>query len=444
MKKLVLLSATVILSCSIFAQDVSTRLDSLLTAYTKQKKFNGTIIIGQKGNVLLEKGYGYKNVKSKEMLDKGAIFQIGSITKQFTAALILKLQEQKKLSVHDKIIKYFPGYPKGDSITIENLLTHTSGIPNYTDDENFMENETSKPHSRQQMIALFRDKPLDFSPGTKWSYSNSAYSLLGYIIEDVTRKSYEKNVHEYIFTPLKMTQSGFDFTHLASAQKATGYYRITDSVADVAKIVDSTVAYSAGSIYSTVGDLYLWHKGLLADKVINASSRAMAFKSFMNDYGYGWAIEKWEGFEVVTHGGGIDGFNSDILSMTTEDVCIASLNNMPNPFLHEIALKALAIIYNKPLTVIHKEAAIDPAALDQYVGEYKLSPTFSVVVSVVDGKLMGKPTGQQESQLFYEKPDQFFLKIVDAQIEFTRDDKKVVNGFVLIQNGRRIPGQKVK
>ena len=159
---------------------------------------------------------------------KNSIFQIGSITKQFTATVILKLQEENKLKVTDKLSQYFPDYPKGDSITIEQLLTHTSGIYSYTSDHVFMQHEVSKPADRQKMMALFKDKPLQFSPGTKWEYSNSAYSLLGYIIEDVAKMPYEQAVRKYIFSPVKMDHSGFDFTHLANINKATGYFRLTN------------------------------------------------------------------------------------------------------------------------------------------------------------------------------------------------------------------------
>ncbi|MEO8112698.1 MAG: serine hydrolase domain-containing protein, partial [Ginsengibacter sp.] len=195
-----------------FAQDTGSKLDTLISAYAKLDKFNGAALVAKGGTILLDKGYGYRNSNDKVLNSEQTIFQLGSITKQFTSAVILKLQEEKKLSVSDKLSKYFPNYPKGDSITIQQLLTHTSGIFNYTNDENFMANEITKPATREKMMALFQDKPLDFSPGTSWNYSNSGYSLLGYIIEAVTKKSYEQAVRRYIFAPLHMTHSGFDFT----------------------------------------------------------------------------------------------------------------------------------------------------------------------------------------------------------------------------------------
>src|SRR6186997_2017452 len=254
MKKILILVAALCMVHLNFAQEAD-KLDALINAYAKMYKFNGAALVAKNGVILLNKGYGYRDAENKVANNEQTIFQLGSVTKQFTSAVILKLQEEKKLSVSDKLSKYFPGYPKGDSITIEHLLTHTSGIYNYTNDGDFMTTEVTKPASREKMMALFTNKPLDFSPGTSWNYSNSGYSLLGYIIEAVTKKPYYQAVRKYIFTPLHMTHSGFDFTHLKKKEKATGYFSLQGKNATPAPIVDSTVAFSAGAIYSTVGDL---------------------------------------------------------------------------------------------------------------------------------------------------------------------------------------------
>jgi CubicO group peptidase (beta-lactamase class C family) len=161
----------------------------------------------------------------------------------------LKLQEQGKLNLQDKLSKYFPGYPKGDSIDIHQLLSHTSGIYNYTDDENFMRNELTRPASRERMMSLFENKPLNFSPGSRMKYSNSNFLLLGYIIEKLTKRSYEEMVYELIFEPLHMNESGFDFAHLKN--KATGYTSIIENSGNLSIVVDSTVSFAAGAMYST-------------------------------------------------------------------------------------------------------------------------------------------------------------------------------------------------
>jgi CubicO group peptidase (beta-lactamase class C family) len=447
MKKIfILLLVGVVYSQYVIGQTTSAELDTLISVYARQYKFNGSVLVAQKGKVLLEKGYGYRNANDKIPHDENSIFQIGSVTKQFTASVILKLQEQKKLNVQDKLSKYFPGYPKGDSITIEHLLTHTSGIYSYTDDEKLMKGDVAKPSNREKMMALFKDKPLHFSPGTNWEYSNSGYSLLGYIIENVTHKPYEQVVKEYIFTPLGMTHSGFDFTHLANPAKATGYLQLTEKTAMVAPIVDSSVSFSAGAIYSTVADLYKWQKGLLENKIISVASKEKAFTPVKNKYGYGLFIDSLYGKRSIAHGGSIHGFNSHLAMIPSDDVCIVLLNNAPNPYLPVITKSLLAILYNKPyeLPGTHTETSIDTSLLSQYIGAYELFPNFVITISVKEGLLKAQASGQPEFQLYPEKEDYFFLKVVDAQLQFKRDEKGMVNSVVLFQNGQEMPGKKIK
>ena len=240
MKNILAIFFIIASALSLTAQPAVQKLDELVAAYAKNEKFNGTVLVAQKGTVLLQKGYGYKNAAKNEMNDANTIFQIGSITKQFTSAIILRLQEMKKLSVQDKLSKYFPALSFADSVTIENLLSHTSGIFNYTNNADFMKTEAVKPASQEKIFALFKDKPLEFVPGSKYNYSNSGYMLLGYIIEKVTGKPYEKVMHETVFTPLHMDHSGFDFTSLQSPDKATGYFALTKDANTPATVVDSS------------------------------------------------------------------------------------------------------------------------------------------------------------------------------------------------------------
>ena len=422
------------------------KLDALISAYAKLYKFNGSALVAKNGAILLDKGWGYRNAANKTANNEQTIFQLGSITKQFTAAVILKLQEEKKLSVWDKLSKYFPGYPKGDSITIEQLLTHTSGIYNYTNDGNFMTNEVTKPANREKIMALFRDKPLDFSPGTSWSYSNSGYSLLGYIIEDVTKKPYEQAVRNYIFTPLHMTHSGFDFTHLKSNEKGTGYFKLDDKETAAAPVVDSSVSFSAGAIYSTTGDLYLWHKALQKNIILSKAQQEKAYTPGKKNYGYGWFIDSTEGKRRVSHGGGIHGFTTNIARVPEDDVCIVLLSNASDPSLEEITKSIFAVLYGKEYQLPKERTVIKLAQekLKQYEGEYEIKPDLHVIISVKDGELVAAPTGQPTAIMYAEKEDFFFLKSPDIQLEFTRDDKKTVDGFILHQNGAAIPCKKIK
>ena len=429
-----------------FGQTTAEKIDILINAYAKLYKFNGSVLVAKSDTIFLNKGYGYRNAEQKIGNNEQTIYQIGSITKQFTSAVIQKLQAEKKLDVSDKLTKYFPNYSKGDSITIEELLTHTSGIYNYTADRKFMADEVSKPANREKMMALFQDKPLDFSPGTSWNYSNSGYSLLGYIIEEVTRKSYEQAVRKYIFTPLQMTNSGFDFTHLKSGDKAIGYFKLDDKDAVLAPIVDSSVSFSAGAIYSTTGDLYKWHKALQKYIVLSQAQQEKAYTPVKNKYGYGWLIDSLAGNRLVAHSGGIHGFTSNIARVPGDNVCIILLSNASDRSLSEITKSILAILYGKEYQLPKERIAIKlgEQKLKQYEGEYEIKPGLKVVISIKDGELIAAPTGQPTNILYAEKEDFFFLKSDDIQLEFTRNDKQEVDGFVLHQNGASIPCKKIK
>jgi CubicO group peptidase (beta-lactamase class C family) len=444
MKKIFLLLTVFCLVHFSFAQ--GDKLDALIDAYAKLYKFNGSALVAKNGSILLNKGYGYRNAEDKVANDEQTIFQLGSVTKQFTSAVILKLQEEKKLSVLDKLSKYFPGYPKGDSITIEQLLTHTSGIYNYTNDGYFMSNEVTKPANREKMMALFKDKPLDFSPGTNWSYSNSGYSLLGYIIEAVTKKPYEQAVRKYIFTPLQMTHSGFDFTHLKNNAKATGYFKLNDKEKERAPIVDSSVSFSAGAIYSTTGDLYLWHKALQKNNILSGEQQEKAYTPVKHNYGYGWSIDSIEGKRRVSHGGGIHGFVTTISRVPEDDICIVLLSNASNTSLGEISKSIFAILYGKEYELPKERAEIKlpEEKLKEYEGEYEINKDLHVVISLKDGELVATPTGQKTEILYAEKEDFLFVKSQDIQLEFTRNEKKEIDGFILHQGGAKIPCKKIK
>lgn len=445
MKKIFPLISMLCIAYLGFAQQ-GDKLDELMNAYAKSSRFNGSALVAKNGTILLNKGYGYRNAADKVTNNEQTIFQLGSITKQFTSTVILKLQEEKKLSVYDKLSKYFPAYPKGDSITIEQLMTHTSGIYSYTNDRDFMANEVTKPTNREAIMAMFISKPLDFSPGTSWNYSNSGYSLLGYIIEIVTKQPYEQAVRKYIFTPLRMTHSGFDFAHLKNKQKATGYFELNDKETITAPVVDSTVSYSAGAIYSTTGDLYLWHKALQKHNILSKAQQEKAYTPVKNKYGYGWGIDSIEGKRKVSHGGGIHGFTTSIARVPEDDICIVLLSNASDPTLGEITKSIFAILYGKEYELPKERIAIKlpEQKLKEYEGEYEINKDLHVMLSVKDGELVAAPTGQKTDIIYAEKEDFFFVKTQDIQLEFTRNDKKEIDGFILHQNGAKIPCKKIK
>jgi CubicO group peptidase (beta-lactamase class C family) len=365
------------------------------------------------------------------------------MTKQFTSAIILQLEEQKKLSLQDSLTKYIPDYPNGNKITIEELLTHTAGVYNYTNDAAFMKNESMHPISRDSLIVRFKYKPLDFTPGEKFSYSNSGYELLGYIIEKVTGESYFQAVRQRIFQPLHMDHSGFDFTDLPSPDKAIGYSppKATTS----APIVDSSVSFAAGAIYATVGDLYKWDRALLAGKILSQASQQKAYTPHLANYGYGWMIHVVDGKKVVEHGGGITGFVSYIKRIPDDETCIIILDNQPNSAnTIKMTQDIAAILSGKDVTLPKAKVAVtlDTALLRQYVGQYQIGPNFIFTISLKDGHLYGQATGQGKMELFAEKKDLFFTKVPDGEIEFARDADGKIEKLIL-HTGHDIPAMRL-
>lgn len=407
------------------------KLDEYLSSAVKVYKFNGSVLIARKGKIILQKGYGWKNVPDRKLNDSGSIFQIGSLTKPFTAELILKLQEQGKLSIHDKLNQYFPDYPKGDKITIENLLTHTSGIHNYTDDIDIKDTAIiSHPVTQQKVVDAFINRRMEFKPGTKFSYCNSDYYLLGMIIEQVTGKTYEKAVRETIFDPLKMNHSGFDFIHLNDTSKTSGYIEISKEKQVLNYSVDSTVYYSAGGMYSTTGDLYKWARSIANKQILSEDSWKQAFTPRLEKYGLGWWIDTLYNRKYIYHSGGLIGFMSFLSYYPDDDVTIILLNNFGNygNNLAPIQNALSAIMFNQPYSLWENHTDIKTSAdiLKQYAGVYRLNAEHSLVVTFKDSKLFVEASNPNDKlpkvELHAESESKFYIKEAQLQFEFVNDN----------------------
>ena len=421
---------------SLFSQDtISKKLDALMNAYCKINKFNGSVLVSQKDKVLLEKGYGIKNAQNKTMNDVNSIFQIYSVTKTFTSTVILKLAELNKLSLSDKLSKFYPEFPQGDSITIEHLLTHTSGIYDYTHGNN-MPDQTEK-----SFITFIETKPLDFSPGTNWSYSNSGYWLLGFIIKKITGIPYEEAVKKYIFEPLQMTHSGFDFKNLSDKNKTTGYETFSDEIKKEAVVYEAPGPFAAGAIYSTVSDLYKYHYGLQTFKIIGKESVRKAYTPFKNKYGYGWMINSYEGKDIVSHSGGAAGYRSNFVRIPKEDICIILLNNTENANVELIAKKIFDILFDKQVA-LPSEIKLDKEVLSRYAGVYAF-PNFSLYTTIVDGRLAIQLSHQGKSTVLAQKENYFSQEEANAYIEFPKDEKGGYNELIVHQNGPELHGRRI-
>lgn len=443
MKKLLSVLAFLVCIISIHAQTLSEKIDQFLNAYQKQNKLNGSVLV-VKGSEILNKGYGYKNYENQELNSANSIYQIGSVTKQFTAVLILKLSEQKNLSLQDKLSKYYPNFPNAEKISIEQLLTHTSGLFNYTNDENFMKNNAALPLTEEQFINFQKEKALDFEPGEKFSYSNSGYMFLGYIIEKTSGMSYEKYVQQQVFVPLKMKNSGYNYIGLQNEHKTQPYQSFTSKQFNKAVLVHPSFSYAAGTIYSTTSDLYTWNQALLNNSIITNNSFSNATTARKNNYGFGLVIDSIYNKRRISHSGGINGYASHLLSIPEDTICIVVLNNLEIANAGRVASEVLKVLYNKPYTIPTEkiEISLPIETLQQYVGEYEITPAFKIIITLENNKLKAQATGQPQFDIFAMSENKFFLKVVEADIEFIKNAEGKVEKLILYQGGAKVPGIK--
>ena len=351
------LLALLALQTSAFAQDKAARIDQLISLYHKYGQFNGTALVADNGKVIYKKGVGQANMEWNIPNAPDTKFRLGSITKQFTATLILQLVEQGKIKLDGKLIDYLPEYRKdtGAKVTIHNLLSHTSGIPSYTSLPGFFANVSRNPFTVDDFIKTYTSGELEFEPGSKFVYNNSGYFLLGAIIEKVTGKPYEQVLKENIFDPVGMKNSGYDHWKAIIGKRATGYTN-TPRGYETAPYLDMSIPYAAGSLYSTIEDLYLWDQALYGEKILSAKSKELMFTPNLNNYGYGFNIRKATlapptklVVQVIQHGGGINGFNTQIVRMTNEKRLIVLLDNAEHgQYLNKIVEGLMSILYDQP------------------------------------------------------------------------------------------------
>jgi CubicO group peptidase (beta-lactamase class C family) len=340
---------------SVPAQDKAAKIDELMKVYNSYRQFNGAVLVAESGKVIFKKGYGMANMEWNIPNEPDTRFRLGSITKQFTSMLILQLVQEGKIKIEGKLTDYLPDYRKdtGDRITIHQLLNHTSGIPSYTGLPNFFQEVSRNPYSVSDFVKKFASGDLEFEPGTKFSYNNSGYFLLGAIIERVTGKPYEQALKERILDPVGMKNTGYDHHATILARRAAAYEKRPAGYVN-APYLDMSLPYAAGSLYSTVEDLYLWDQALYPDKLLSSQLKELMYKPGMNNYAYGWVIRKaplgaqGEPVTIIEHGGGINGFNTVITRMPESKNLIVLLNNTGGTKLQDMTQRIAAILFGKP------------------------------------------------------------------------------------------------
>jgi len=337
-------------STNVLNKNIQLKISNYIKDYSKEYEFSGTILVAQGSTIILNRAFGMADYENDIPNTTQTAFEIASTTKQFTATAILKLQENKLLNVQDKLSKYIPDYPNGDEIKIYNLLNHTSGVHDYVESSESIESGNNAS-TLEELIELFKNKPLDFDTGTEFEYSNSNYILLGYIIEKVSKKNYKDYIKENILKPLNLSNTGFLSNKTTIKDKAIGYDTIDNSENEYKKAIDTegSLISSAGEIYSTVEDLYRWEEALYAGKIINKESLKEMFTPNSSDYGYGWFVyESSKGNKIISHGGNLSGYTSYVKRNVDKKYLIIILSNRDyDPYVDYISTEVSKILENK-------------------------------------------------------------------------------------------------
>jgi Beta-lactamase class C and other penicillin binding proteins len=424
---------------------IAAKVDDYMAAVLRVEGFSGTILVARDGKPIVSKGYGMANIELNVPNTPESIFRLGSVTKQFTAMAIMILLERGKLTVNDPMCNYVADCPDiWKPITLKHLLTHTSGITNYTGFPDFAKT-TIMPITTTAMTDRLKKEPLEFTPGEKFSYSNSGYYLLGAVIEKASGQAYADFLQENIFTPLGMKQTGYDDPLRIIAHRAAGYQKQSGKIINAA-YMDMTVPYAAGSLYSTTGDLLIWDQALYTEKLVSKKSLDEIFTPFKSGYGYGWGIGKKFDHREISHGGGIYGFATEISRFPDDRVTVVVLSNIQSAPAGQIASNLAAIVFGAAYETPKERRSItlDHKILEKYTGQYQIATNIVIAITLENGQLMGQLGGQGKFSLLPESETEFFSKDVNAQIVFIKDPTGQVTGFTLKQGGADNPAKKIK
>lgn len=525
-------------------KQLTAEFDKMLSEKFRPGETGCAALVAKDGEIIYKKAFGMADLELSVPMQPDMVFRVGSITKQFTAVAILQLMEQGKLSLQDDITKFIPDYPThGYTITVEHLLTHTSGIKSYTSISEIMK-FVRDDKTPEEVINMFKNQPMDFAPGTKFRYNNSGFFLLGYIIEKVSGKTYKDYIEENFFRPLGMTGSCYGNDVKIIPNRASGYQAGADGVQN-ADVLSMLLPYSAGAIQSTVEDLFKWNQAVHSYKLVSKESLDKAFTEYKlangkgTGYGYGWFLSELQGSPTIEHGGSINGFLANAIYMPQEDLFVALFSNSTAKGPDFTSQKMAALAIGKPLkytpielgeatldlytgvyqneegkeTTVSRDSTrlsllrpgsnrkniipvdsdkflleesfislafvrdaggkingliiddrgkvtewkktekaveakktvvVDPALLDSYAGEYELQPGFTITFAREGDRFFTQATGQAKFELFAESTTKFFLKVVEAQVEFIADEAGKFNKMILYQGGRAMEAKRIR
>ena len=418
------------ISTSAISQNLTVEVDALMKAEYKPDQPGAVALIAKGGKTIYRKAFGVANLEHTVAMTPDHVFEIGSITKQFTAVSVLMLMEQGKLSLEDPITKFIENYPMhGHTITVHHLLTHTSGIKSYTGMERWTKlwrNEMTP----LEMIDLFKSEPMDFAPGEKWLYNNSAYFMLGYIIEKASGMTYPEFLEKNIFTPLGMKNSYYGSQSKIIKNRAQGYQKNEAYIN--AEYLSLTQPYAAGSIMSNVDDLLTWQLANQQNKLVKKETLQKAFTNYklnngtLTNYGYGWGLNEINGSATIEHSGGIFGYSTNAIYLPKEDVFVVVFDNCDcyNP--GEVSTRIAAFAIGKPYPEAVAKIKLEDGYIKSLTGVYEFEGGTSRIVTQDKEQLYSQRTGGSKFKIFPQDKANFVFEDGLTSLQFVVDKEGVV------------------
>lgn len=422
------------------------RATKRLTEFTRGESAGVAVLVARDGHTVFQGGFGFADIEHKVPITPETKFRIGSVTKQFTAAAILRLADERKLALTDPLAKFFPEFPRGSEITLHHLLSHTSGIRSYTDKPGFLAGVTH-PITPAALIASFQNDPPDFAPGSNFRYNNSAYFLAGEIVGKVAAQPLAEYLRGQFFAPLGMKDTGI-YVNSAPPPGMARSYSFSEGKLAPALDWDMSWAGGAGALYSTIGDLFRWNEALYGGRVISdAALKMQTTPQKLPEgaeglrYGYGLVASEHRRLPLLSHGGGLHGWSSDLLWFPEQRCTIAVLGNAlpPSPNLEPARLaRALADLFLdddiKKLPPLTADESVDPKTYAAFAGRYDYQGVV-LTVTVESDHLYAQLTGQPKFEIFPKAANAFFWKVADAQVVFLRNEQGRVIAAHHTQNG---------
>ncbi len=414
-------------------------MDTLIKEVFKENEPGAAVLVAKDGKPVFRKSYGMASLELGIAIEPHMVFRLGSITKQFTAVAILMLYEQGKLDLDDEITQYLPDYPThAHRITIYHLLNHTSGIKSYTNMLEWMQ-VMRKDMSVDELIDIFKNQPMEFAPGEKWNYNNSAYILLGAIIEKVSGMTYAAFLQENIFDPLGMTHSYYDMPGPIIPGRVSGYKVTADGFKN-ADYLSMTQPYAGGSLASNVDDILLWDEALYGEKLLNQETLQKAWTSGMLNngdtlrYGFGWTVTEFDGAHIIAHAGGVNGFRTDGLRLPEEHVYVIILTNIERAYPDLLAYKLAALAAGKSYTD-PKSVTIPVEVQKKYAAIYTVAGlNFDVTIDFRRDKLICQlpVSSQQNAELKPLSETEFFISDSPYRLAFKLDSTGAVTELTIV------------